>query len=88
MRSLDGLRQGRGRAFKASDVHYAISYRINAFSFFAAASRSASAAARRCALGADRGGIAHDSNVVNGGMAGCICVIGGNLVKYSIIKMG
>lgn len=88
MRSLDGLYKDRGRAFKAGDVRYAFSYWLNAFSFFATASRSASAAAGRCALGADRGGIAHDSDVVNGGMAGCICVIRGNLVKYSIIKMG
>lgn len=80
---MDGLHQGRGRAFKAGDVRYAFSYWLNAFSFFATASWSASAAAGRCALGADRGGIAYDSNVVNGGMAGCICVLGGNLVKYS-----
>ena len=64
MRSLDGLRQGRGRAFKAGHVRYAISYWLNAFSFFATASRSASAAARRCALGADCRGIALGCNVV------------------------
>lgn len=85
---MDGLYKDPGRAFKAGDVRYAISYRINAFSFFAAACRSSTAAAGCCALGADRAGIAYDSNVVNGGMAGCICVIRGNLVKYSIIKMG
>ena len=70
MRSLNGLHQGRGRAFKAGHVRYAFSYWLNAFSFFAAASWSASAAAGRCALGADCGGIAYDSDVVNGGMAG------------------
>ena len=67
MRSLDGLRQGRGRAFKAGDVRYAISYRIHAFYFFATASRSSTVATRRCALGADCGGIAHDCNAVVGG---------------------
>ena len=67
MRSLDGLRQGRGRAFKAGYVRYAFSYWLYAFALFAAASRSTSAAAGRCALGADRGGIAHDSNAVVGG---------------------
>ena len=67
MRSMDGLHKGCGRAFKAGDVRYAISYWLNAFSFFAAASWSSTAAARRCALGTDRGGIAHDSNAVVGG---------------------
>ena len=51
-------------ALAAGLVYYAFSYWLNAFSFFAAASWSSTAAARRCALGADRSGIAHDSNVV------------------------
>ena len=51
-------------ALAAGLVYYAISYWIHAFSFFATASRSSTAAAGCCALGADRGGIAHDSNVV------------------------
>lgn len=51
-------------ALAAGLVHYAFSYWLNAFSFFATASRSASAAARRCALGADRSGIALDCNAV------------------------
>ena len=64
MRSMDGMHKDRGRAFEAGNVRYAFSYRLHAFSFFAAASWSSTVAARRCALGADRGGIAHDSNVV------------------------
>ena len=40
---------------------------FTAFSLFAAASRSPSAAARRCALGADRSGIALDCDAVVGG---------------------
>jgi hypothetical protein len=47
-------------------VRYAFSYRLHAFSLFAAASRSPSAAARRCALGADRSGIALDCDAVVG----------------------
>ena len=57
-------------ALAAGLVYYAFSYWLNAFSFFATASRSASAAAGRCALGIDRGGIPYDRDVVNGGMAG------------------
>ena len=66
MRSMDGLYKDRGHAFEAGNVRYAFSYRLHAFSLFAAASRSPSATARRCALGADRSGIAPDCNAVVG----------------------
>ena len=51
-------------ALAAGLVYYAFSYWLHAFALFAAASWSASAAARRCALGADRSSIALDCNVV------------------------
>ena len=64
MRSMDGMHKDRGRVFEAGNVRYAFSYRLHAFALIPAASRSPSAAARSCALGADRGGIALDCNAV------------------------
>ena len=64
--SAAALAAGLAFALVTGGVFTAFSYRLHAFSLFAAASRSPSAAARRCALGADRSGIALDCDAVVG----------------------